>query len=73
MKNGKCTNIQNQSNKEQISNFVSLTASTKDVAEKYLTKAKWNFQEAINRFYDEGGKPAGIDKNLVIHDADKFF
>ena len=43
--------------KSQITDFIELTGCSEKQASNLLESAKWNMQEAINKFYDQGILP----------------
>lgn len=49
-----------------------MTSVSKKEAKKYLSENKWNFQNALNMFYDHGSQPSftEIDQNP---DVENFF
>lgn len=47
-------------NKQQtqlVKDFISTTEASEKQAINYLTNAKWNIQNAINKFFDDGAVP----------------
>ena len=60
--NGKCLLTQN---KNQIKDFVSLTGASDKQAERYLSKAKGNMQNAINLYFDDGGVAEVVDVGVL--------
>ncbi len=44
-----------------------MTCTSKQIAEKYLVKTKWNYQNAINEFYDDGAPMPEPEKITTIN------
>lgn len=48
---------QNSNNNKAILDFVGMTGVSKREAKKYLSENKWNFQNALNMYFDHESSP----------------
>jgi hypothetical protein len=69
--------MNSQAKKQLVDDFVCYTCTSREISEKFLASSKWNLQDAINNFYDQGAPVPPPPQTVIsvggINDVENFW